>query len=75
MRVNKKPASINGIARTVSDIFSKQYCDMVSAKKYAISKTNGHCFYCGEELIKVHNGKVKEKVKKYCFDHIYRHLN
>ena len=65
-------SSARTIIRTLSDAFSKQYCDVKHAPTYAAEQTEGRCLYCGRPLysLKENNGTpVFSNIIHY--DHIY----
>lgn len=63
-------ASPRSIIRTLSDAFSKQFCDNKGAIKYAAEYTKGRCLYCGEPLYKV-VGSTPVFSNIIHYDHIY----
>lgn len=63
-------SSPRSIIRTLSDAFSKQYCDTKGAIKYAVKKTKGRCIYCGQPMY-----DLKQKIPVFDnsihYDHVY----
>lgn len=63
-------ATINSFYRTLSDIYSNQFCDKKEAMREAIKFTNGRCLYCGTFLYNVDmNGN--RIFKDINWDHLY----
>lgn len=62
--------SPRSIIRTLSDAFSKQFCDTKNAILYGAEYTKGRCLYCGQPLYKEQNGKPLFSNLIH-YDHIY----
>lgn len=66
-----KGNTINNLFRTISDLYSNQYCKIPKAKEFAVNLSKGHCFYCGERLY----DKNKKLLDVAQFDHFYPAAN
>lgn len=63
-------ASARNIIRNLSDAFSRTYCDVNEAPRYAARMTEGRCLYCGQPLYSLKNSiPIFSNVLHY--DHIY----
>lgn len=62
--------SARSIIRSLSDAFSKEFCDTVGALRYAAVKTEGKCLYCGKPMYEKKNG-VPVFSNTIHYDHVY----
>lgn len=63
-------SSPRSIIRTLSDAFSKQFCDTKGAIKYAVIQTKGCCIYCGKPMYEVKHKKPHFSNTIH-YDHVY----
>ncbi|HHT97411.1 MAG TPA: HNH endonuclease [Clostridiales bacterium] len=63
-------ASARSIVRTLSDAFSKQYCDTKGAIRYAAKATAGRCLYCGQPLYSL-KSQIPVFSNMIHYDHIF----
>lgn len=65
-------SSARTIIRTLSDAFSRQYCDVKQAPVYAAEQTEGRCLYCGQPLYSLKgNSSIPVFSNILHYDHIY----
>ena len=65
-------SSARGIIRTLSDAFSKQFCEVKEALRYAAICTEGRCLYCGKPMYSLRgNSSVPVFSNTIHYDHIY----
>lgn len=65
-------SSARTIIRTLSDAYSKQFCDTKQALIYAAQKTEGRCLYCGAPLYSLkENQSTPVFSNALHYDHIY----
>lgn len=65
-------SSARTIIRTLSDAFSRQFCDTKNASLHAAKKTEGRCLYCGQPLYSLKgNHSIPTFSNTLHYDHIY----
>jgi len=65
-------SSPRSLIRTLSDSFSKQFCDKKEAIKHAAKETEGRCLYCGKPLYSLKGNSSTPVFSNIIhYDHIY----